>query len=358
MTATLDKATDTAETYPHAVLSRGYSNSELTLIKAIWTDTKQVAQQKMQLCIHLYELKQELDANDPSAGKGNNGQSRFWQAFEQGDLPEYVTSNRRRTEEWLSAAEFATSKEFRAAARNSLLALTPSTVCKISRIQHPVAKEILKQHLDQHDFIGKDAAGWLAKQDHNPDVLKQVKAWCKDNPTKALVPSVIKGIEFKVEQAQRQAATPAHLRPTASASSPEVLDYVPPTITAEERHQRNQELLREQNIRDTKEELARPDREAAADLQKYHKLYADALAVTLKSLGELRRALNTIATVKGTIYLDELRECQGPLGFNYLANDITELKRARDLLLEIVQVATSSEGPQSIDWATINTEAK
>ena len=43
---------------------------ELRLIKAIWTDTKQVAQQKMQLCLHLYELKQEMDANDPNVTNG------------------------------------------------------------------------------------------------------------------------------------------------------------------------------------------------------------------------------------------------------------------------------------------------
>ena len=120
MTTTLSKPIDSAEIYPHAVLSRGYSNAELTLIKAVWADTKQVAQQKMQLCIHLYELKKEMDANDPSAGKGNNGQSRFWQAFKLRDLPEYVTSSKPRVHEWLQAAEFATSKEMSGAPDNSL----------------------------------------------------------------------------------------------------------------------------------------------------------------------------------------------------------------------------------------------
>jgi hypothetical protein len=161
-----------------------------------------------------------------------------------------------------------------------------------------------------------------------------------------------------------QAAT-AERSERAAQRTVEATAYQPPQYTAEERKEQaeraaerqreHQRKVEQQEVRDA---IERPDREAAADLQKYHKLYADALAETLKSLGELRRALSTIATVKGTIYLDELRECQGPLGFNYLANDIAELKRARDLLLEIVQVATSSEGPQSIDWATINTEAK
>ena len=69
-----------AEIFPPAVLGRGYSNNELRLIKAIWTDTKQVAQQKMQLCLHLYELKQEMDTNDPNVtnGGGGKGQTRFF----------------------------------------------------------------------------------------------------------------------------------------------------------------------------------------------------------------------------------------------------------------------------------------
>ena len=107
-------ATDDAaqvEAFPSQVLSRGYSNAELKLIKTIWTDTKQVAQQKMQLCLHLHELKTEMDANDPNVteGGGGKGQNTFWAAFERGDLPEYVTSNHRRAEEWLTAAEFAAS---------------------------------------------------------------------------------------------------------------------------------------------------------------------------------------------------------------------------------------------------------
>ena len=348
-----------AEVFPHSILGKNYSNNELKLIKTIWTDTKVVAQSKMQLCIDLYTLKQELDANDPNANGGNGGkaQTRFWKAFEEGDLPEYVVSSKPRVHEWLAAAEFATSGQLSGASDSSLLALTPSTVARLSHIKHPKAAEVAAQHLQVHDFIGHDAAAYLAKSDLDTDVLRGIEKWIGDNPTKALVPSVIRSLESKVDEVRRKASTPEHLKPRASASSPEVISYVPPTITAEERHRRNQELLHEQNIRDTREAIEAPDREAAADLLKYHKLYADALAETLKSLGSLRRAIQTISTVKGTIYLDELRDYQGPLGFNYLANDIDELKRARDLLLEIVQVAVSHEGPQSIEWETINTEA-
>ncbi len=359
MTKTIEKAeTAGVEAFPHAVLGRGYSSSELKLIKAIWTDTKVVAQSKMQLCLHLHELKKEMDANDPNAGNGGakGSVSRFWSTFEKGDLPEYVTSNRRRAEEWLDAAKFAASGALRGAPRKALLALTPSTVCNLSRIKHPKAKAIAEHHLQVHEFIGHDAAHYLAKEKLDDEVLKGIDAWITANESKALVPSVIRGIEAKVEQAQRQSATPAHLRPKATASAPEVV-YTPPTITPEQRQARNQELLQEQNIRDTRAAIEAPDREAADELLRFHKKYSDALGQTVESLAQLRRVLGEIATVKGTIYLDELREYQGPLGFNYLANDVQELQRAKDLLLEIVQVAVSHEGPQSIDWETINTEA-
>ena len=95
---------------PAAVTRKGYSSKELKLIKTIWDDTKVVAQSKMQLCIDLWELKQELDSNDPNIGPGGNGtKSRFWSAFEQGDLPEYVVGNRGSVKDWLQAAEFTQS---------------------------------------------------------------------------------------------------------------------------------------------------------------------------------------------------------------------------------------------------------
>ena len=355
MTSTLSKETPTSEVYPHAVLGKGYSNNELKLIKAIWADTKAVAKSKMQLCINLYQLKQELDANDPNAGNCPT-KSRFWAAFEQGDLPEYVTSKRSQVDSWLQAAEFATARVLPGAPGNSLLTLTPSTVCNLSRIKHPRATELAAQHLELHEFIGHDAAAYLAKTDLQEKVLDGIETWIDANPSKALVPSVIRKIEAKVAEAQRKASTPAHLKPRSTApSSGEV--YTPPVITQEQRNQRNQELLHEQNIRDTKEAIEAPEREAAADLQKYHKLYADALANAVEGLRDLKRALNTISAVKGTIYLDELREYQGPLGFNYVQHDVAELRKVKDDLLEIVKLATSRTGPQSIDWETINVEA-
>ena len=321
MTTTLSKPIDSAEIYPHAVLSRGYSNAELTLIKAVWADTKQVAQQKMQLCIHLYELKKEMDANDPNAGNSPT-QSRFWQAFELRDLPEYVTSSKPRVHEWLQAAEFATSKELSGAPDKSLLTLTPSTVCNISRIQHPVAKEILEQHLDQHDFIGHDAAGWLAKQDHNPTVIKQVKSWCKDNPTKALVPSVIKGIEAKeaakqaeLERKARVKADRERLEATIPAGSATV-DVSTIGRTPEELEGRRRAKV-VQDIFDAK------DAEEDAKLELDYTNLAKAFTAADAAIRTYRSTLQNIITLNGSDYVDRLREYRSPMtGFNAIENDI------------------------------------
>jgi len=152
-----------------------------------------------------------------------------------------------------------------------------------------------------------------------------------------------------------------------SAAQPDMDDaqYQPPRYTAEElkeqaqrsaeRQRQHQQKVEQKQVR---EAIERPDREAAAELEKYYKQYSDALAGTMKALRELRSTLSTIATVKGTIYLDELRECEGPLGFNYITNDIKELQGAKDMLLEIVKLATSREGPQTIDWGSVDVTAE
>ena len=172
MTATLSKALDTnVEVYPAQVLGRGYSNAELKLIKDVWAQTKVVAKEAMQLCLNLYDLKTEMDANDPDAGN-NPTKGRFWTAFEQGDLPDYVTNSRKRAEEWLSAGAYARHPSLPGASGESLLNLSPSTVCKVSKISHPAAKKICTDHLKQHEFIGFDAANWLSRQDHDDDVLE------------------------------------------------------------------------------------------------------------------------------------------------------------------------------------------
>ena len=136
---------------------------------------------------------------------------RFWSAFENGDLPEYVTNSRQRTTrnglQRLSLQPWFIDR----APVNALLALTPSTACNLARIKHPKAKAIAEQHLQAHEFIGHDAASYLAKTDLDDDVLDELKLWIKNNETKALVPSGSCKVESDVRISQQPAS---HARST------------------------------------------------------------------------------------------------------------------------------------------------
>ena len=338
-----------AEAFPPAVLGRGYSNSELKLIKAIWTDTKQVAQQKMQLCLHLYELKQEMDSNDPSAGKGNNGQSRFWTAFEQGDLPEYVTNSRQRTTEWLSAAEFASSGELTGAPANSLLALTPSTVCNLARISNPDALKIAEQHLKTHEFIGHDAALYLAKKDLDDEVLAELQIWIAENDTKALVPSVIR----KVESDVRISNQPANTR-TIDASTAQRQAAAFDEIMADVK-QRAPQVAAQNRANEVKEELGRGAREHLAELEENLRKYNSKLNGAVASVNELLALLKSIDRIHGTQYLGEMRSINVG-GLLSVADDIERIKGAGASMLQIAELATSSNPPSGIDMTTLDVD--
>ena len=356
MTATLTK-----RDLPVDLAGIAYSAKELTLIQHCWSDASKINKSKLTLAKHLHQLKQELDANDPNANGGNGGgkpggsQTRFWRAFDAGHLPLQGEQGRASVETCLRAAAWLATAALPNSLGSAFANLAPATICEISGLSEE-AQAVVCRNLASSEFIGV-AAVRLLKRVTESEVLKRLDTWVEEHQGKALTPASINKIEAEVEQAQRKASTPAHLKPKATASSPEVVDYQPPVITPEQRHQRNQELLLEQNIRDTREAIEAPEREELAELQKFHKQYADALVGAVQSLTELRRVLNTISTVKGTVYLNDLRDYQAPLGFNYVENDVAELQRCKDTLLEIVKLATSSNGPQSIDWQTINTEA-
>lgn len=347
MTLTTDNYS--AEAFPPAVLGRGYSDAELKLIKTIWTDTKQVAQQKMQLCIHLYELKQEMDANDPSAGKGNNGQSRFWTAFEQGDLPEYVVNNRKRAEEWLTAAAFAASGEFPGGSGNSLLTLTPSTVCNLARISNPDALKIAGQHLKTHEFIGHDAALYLAKKDLDDEVLAELQIWIAENETKALVPSVIRKVESDVHISNQ----PANTR-TIDASTAQSQAAAIDEIMADVR-QRAPQVAAQNRANEVKEELGRGAREHLAELEENVRKYNSKLNGAVASVDELLAFLKSIDRTHGTQYLDEMRSINVG-GLLSVADDIERIKGAGASMLQIAELSTSSNPPSGIDMTTLDVD--
>ena len=339
----------TTESFPHAVLGRGYSSRELALIKDIWNDTKQVAQQKMQLCVHLYELKQEMDANDPNAGAGGNGtKSRFWAAFEQGDLPEYVASKRQRAEEWLMAAEFAASGSFPGASGNALLALTPSTVCNLARIDNPKAKAIAEQHLQVHEFIGHDAASYLCKNNLDDEVLDELSAWIKEYDTKVLVPSVIRKVVADVETSRRPAST----QTVDIAETPDDFNDLMESIrkAAPERE-------RQARIEVVKEELSRPERERHQQLEDKVMKYSQKLSNAHTAIHDLLIFLQGIDRIQGTQYLEEMRRAD-VRGLVTVTDDLSRIKKLGEELMTLARLANSCNPPTGIDMTTYTVDAE
>jgi hypothetical protein len=143
-----------------------------------------------------------------------------------------------------------------------------------------------------------------------------------------------------------------------------VESYVSPEKTPEEkaelRRQQNEraaEHARKERKAEVERELSAADREAAAELDKWSERYGNALAEAVKACRTLKRELTGLAHVKGTAYLDELRSRPGRLtGFNYLANDVAELQKCGEYLVECVKLARSHEGPTSLDFETVNAE--
>ena len=346
---TLTNETSITQAFPPAVLGRGYSNAELKLIKSIWTDTKQVAQQKMQLCIHLYELKQEMDANDPSAGKGNNGQSRFWGAFQNGDLPEYVVNKRSSVKEWILAAEFAKSGELAGAPSNSLLALTPSTVCNLARISNPKAKAIAEQHLQTHEFIGHDAASYLAKNDLDEEVLAELRMWIIENESKALVPSVIRKVESAVRISQEPASTRTIDAEQIREQEAE-FKRISDDLTA-----RAPEIAARNTTTAVKEIFDALREEHQEKLEGEVRKYNSTLNAAAEAVQDLLTCLIAIDRVHGTQYLDEMRGTD-LMGLVSVQDDLQRLLAMGQELLKAVELAKSSNPPSGIDMTTLEVE--
>jgi len=345
---TLTNETSIAQAFPPAVLGRGYSNTELKLIKSIWTDTKQVAQQKMQLCLHLYELKQEMDANDPHAGNDPQ-KSRFWGAFENGDLPEYVVNDPRRARDWIAAAEFATSGSLGGASPESLLALTPSTVCNLARISNPDALKIAEQHLKTHEFIGHDAASYLAKNDLDDEVLAELRMWIIENESKALVPSVIRKVESAVRESQQPASTRTIDAEQIREQEAE-FKRISDDLTA-----RAPEIAARNTATAVKEELNRPAKEHQEKLEGEVSKYNSKLNAAAEAVQDLLTCLIAIDRVHGTQYLDEMRGAD-LMGLVSVQDDLQRLLAMGQELMKVVELAKSSNPPSGIDMTTLEVE--
>lgn len=347
MTATLTKPSELATVALEDELeAAGYSDKELNLISYCWQDSLEINRSKISLAQHLWQLKQEMDANDPSAGAGNNGKSRFWSAFESGHLPLQGDKGRKSLETCLTAAKWLASREFPNPSGNSLANLAPATICEISGMPEP-AQEIVLESVQSCEFIGVAAVRLLAAE-KLPEVFERLKAWIAENPKQPITPKTIRAFRAEVEQ-ENQPASEA----TVTVSSQQ----------ADEQNARLQSVL--QSIRheaparqhqakvDTvKEELSRPDRERHERLQAKVREYNSKLNAATSSVHELLVFLQSLDRIDGTQFLDDMRSID-LLGLVTVHDDLSRLQKIGEDLMASMTLASSCKPPTGIDMTTI-----
>ena len=318
----------------------GYTEKEITLIGYCWQDAQEINRSKMALAQHLYELKAEMDAIDPSAGSGNNGKSRFWAAYEAGHLPFAGDKGRATITHSIAAAEWLQSKESSNSLLNSFSNLAPSTVYEISRLQGK-ALQLVEQQLEETDFIGVAAVRLLAAEAQG-EVLDRLFDWVKQNPAKVLTPKTIRAVKATLEEEN----TPASTRTVNVGPAPDLADVLG-SIRAEAPEREQQ-----QRVQQVKDELSKADREHRelldAEIQAYNKVLLAASSAVHQLAGYLRRVSN----LYGTQLLEELRGTDYR-GFITVADDLQRILEMGKDLKESAQLAQSCNPPSGIDMTTV-----
>jgi hypothetical protein len=333
-----------------------YSDKEINLLGHCWADAGQISAKKTALALHLYELKKELDNGDPNATNGGGGKAvtRFWAAFDAGHLPLSGESGRTSVKTALQAAAWLAERELAKGLASSLHTLAPSTIVEISNLSGD-AQALAFKAIESSSFIGTNAVRLLARITEN-DTLARLDQWVTTNKAKTLTPASIEKVRAEVAAEKAPTEPPAPEPPAPPLSDADFKARVEASRKVAADTKPSRSAAPTGAAKGVAQQLRESAAAEEAELKDWHKKYANALGAAVEGLRGLRRTLNTIATVKGTIYLSELRELDTPLGFNYVANDIEELKACRDLLLEIVETATSHEPPQTLDFETVNVE--
>ena len=354
---TSSELTTRLETAP-VKFNKTYSKKEELLIKRVWVSAQAVAKNQMQLAFDLLDLKAEMDKKDPNASRGP-GTSRFWDCFASGDLPEYVTKKRGTAHEWLQAAEYVRGNNL-SGASDKLEALTPSTVCLIERIdkasdERPLALEIVKRHLKDHDFIGHDAASLLAVPSQTSgDDLELIYDWVKENPTMPLVPSAFRDLKKKRAELQDELdalQSKAYVDPEEEAEKTERFQAML-RDTATRNKSQSAAKAKAKEIAAVTNEIEREEKKRNARLEEIVEDYNSNLNATWKALKNLHACLQTVSAVDGTEVLDEARTMM-VRGWLTINNDIERLQTISGLLVETVKLAQSSNPPTGLSVETI-----
>lgn len=346
MMATLSKPSELATVaLEDELAAAGYSDKELNLISYCWQDSLEINRSKISLAQHLWQLKQEMDANDPNAGNSPT-KSRFWSAFEAGHLPLQGDKGRTSVKTCLQAAQWLASRDLANPLANSFGNLAPATICEISGMPEP-AQELVLESVQSCEFIGVAAVRLLAAE-KLPEVFERLKAWIAENPKQPITPKTIRAFRAEVEQ-ENQPASEA----TVTVSSQQ----------ADEQNARLQSVL--QSIRHeaparqqqakvdaVKEELSRPDRERHERLQAKVREYNSKLNAATSSVHELLVFLQSLDRIDGTQFLDDMRSID-VLGLVTVHDDLSRLQKIGEDLMASVTLARSCNPPTGIDMTTI-----
>lgn len=341
----------TAIVFIDELATAGYSDKELSLIDYCWQDSQQINRSKMSLAQHLWQLKQEMDANDPKANGGNGGrhsQTRFWAAFEAGHLPLQGDAARTSVKNCLTAAQWLHDHHADLTGQGvDQLNLAPSTVCEIAGLDKP-AQEVVLESVQSCEFIGVAAVRLLANE-KLPEVFDRLKEWIAQHPKQPITPKTIRAVRVQIEQ-ENEPASQATVTVT-----PQQVQAQSTRLQSVLQSIRDEAPARQQQARvdAVKEELSRPDRERHERLQAKVRDYNSKLNAATSSVHELLVFLQTIDRTDGTEYLDDMREID-VMGLISVKDDLSRLQKIGEDLMSAVTLARSCNPPSGIDMTTVN----
>jgi hypothetical protein len=327
----------------------GYSDKEISLIGYCWKDAEAINKDKTSLAMHLWELKQEMDANDPRED-ARNVKSRFWAAFDAGHLPYAGDKGMVSVHTCLRAASFlediAADLSFKYL-NDKLRNLAPATLYEISNLEGE-AQDLVFKSVESCDFIGVAAVRLIAHEAER-DVFKKLFAWVDDHPSTAITPKTIRALQAEVAVENTPASTQ-----TVDASTADRQAAAFERIMADVR-ERAPERERQAKVNAVKEELERPAREDQQRLEEKVRNYNRKLITAFDAVHDLLIFLRGIDRVNGTQYLNDMRQTD-VMGLVTVRDDLPRIKSLGEELMEIAQLANSFNPPNGIDMTTLDVE--
>ena len=348
MTATLVKL----NVLPVVLSDADLTEHQHQLLTDAWQNFKKSNNHRLQCAFALWELKNDLDANDPNGGKGGGDgsgqqQSKFWQLFNDGALPFSGSSGRSSVFTALEAAEWVTEAKSKGLDL-ALDRLAPATIVEIKALGES-ARQVVYDNLASSDFIGV-AAVRLLKHVNDRSAIKKLNQWIAANEGKALTPAAIRPITDEVEAKRLQLERSNRIATASENIKRQVGDA--PTVDVSQIGRTPDELEFRRKQKEVDDILDASDAQKRSKLQRDYQDLAEAFTKCDAALQHYASRLNNIVFSNGSDYLDDLRAYRSPLtGFNPLEHDISiiseqwvkHITKIRDTLL-------TRQGPSKVNF--------